>query len=139
MFKSGKVISAVLAVLVGSSTAIAADLDTSQGLLVVNKEAGGEISLTVSGPGEFHYRDSGSGSLLQTNGSLALTDIGIFVDGSYTYEITEVSYNGEQTVNDPANGRVNAVQRFVSFAKTTSGNFTVLNGSIVTNTGLAEE
>ena len=139
MFRLDTVCTVFLAGIVGSTAALAAELDTSQGLLAVNKEAGGEISLTVSGPGDYHFRDSGSGSLLQNNGALALADVGIFLDGSYTYEVTEISYNGQQTVNDPVNGRENAVQKLVTFSKTTSGHFTVLNGNIVIDNGIAED
>ena len=82
--------------------------------------------LKVTGPNGF-YKEY---SLDEGQSRLPLYDLGLKNDGFYKYEVVLSVTNGEETIDDPANGRVNAVRKVVQSEKL-SGHFNLQGGDFV--------
>lgn len=119
-----------------SLSAQAQDVELSPDLLMFS----GASTINIVGPNNYQYQapvDSNPGG----GGSafIGLGDAGIQEDGVYHYEIKNIVSGGEETVNDPANGRDSVKRQLVISADVTSGTFRVENGVIVTDNGETED
>jgi len=114
----------------------AQDVELSPNLLMFS----GASTISIVGPNDYQYQapidsnPAGGGSAF-----ISLGDAGIQADGTYHYEIKNIVSSGEETVNDPANGRSNVKRQLIVSVNTESGTFRVENGIIVVDSGETEE
>jgi len=82
--------------------------------------------MKVSGPDGFYKVYN----LEQGQSSVPLFDLGIKKDGHYKYELVLTQNTGQEIVDDPSNGRIQAVRNIVN-ANKVSGHFNIQHGDFV--------